>query len=92
MLLAVCPLFRALHRDGEDGVTPGAVGVHLGAADGAVLVAHGHDAVHVVGVVHHEGGEVLDVDADVGALLDLQTQGLVLAQEISDLFVVNLEI
>ena len=38
-----------------------------------VLIAERHDLVHVVGVVDDEGGEVLDVDADVGPLLDLES-------------------
>ena len=47
--------------------------VHLGGSDHAVLVAHRHHLVHVVGVVHHEGREVLYVDADVRPLLHLES-------------------
>ena len=72
VLLAVEAPLGALDGDGEDGVAPGAALVHLGGADHAVLVAHRHDLVHVVGVVHHEGGEVLHVHADVRTLLHLE--------------------
>ena len=73
VLLSVDAPLGALDRDGEYRVAPGAPLVHLGGADHAVLVAHRHHLVHVVGVVHHEGGEVLDVDADVRPLLDLES-------------------
>lgn len=92
VLLPVRTLLRALDRDGEDGVTPGAVRVHLGAAYGPVLVAHGHNAIHVIRVVHHEGGKILDIDANVRAFFDLQSEGLVLAQEIPHLFIVDLQV
>ena len=73
VLLAVAAPLGTLDRDGEDGVAPGTALVHLGGADHAVLVSHRHHLVHVVGVVNHEGGEVLDVDADVRPLLDLES-------------------
>ena len=73
VLLAVDAPLGALDRDGEYRVAPGAPLVHLGGADHAVLVSHRHHLVHVVGVVNHEGGEVLDVDADVRPLLDLES-------------------
>ena len=72
VLLPVEAPLGALDGDGEDGVAPGAALVHLGGADHAVLVAHRHDLVHVVGVVHHEGGEVLHVHAHVRPLLHLE--------------------
>ncbi len=71
MLLAIQAFFRTLDGNAENRVTSRTVEVHLGGADAPVFVAHCHQLVHVVRIVHHEHGQVLHIDSDVRPLLDL---------------------
>eukprot|EP00095_Tigriopus_kingsejongensis_P001135 snap_masked-scaffold1099_size62903-processed-gene-0.14 protein:Tk01135 transcript:snap_masked-scaffold1099_size62903-processed-gene-0.14-mRNA-1 annotation:"dna polymerase beta-like" len=92
VLLTILALLGALDGDGEDGMASGAVGVHVGGPHTAVLVANGHDLVHVIGIVDHESREVFDIHANVRPLLHVQAESLILAEEISNLLVVDFQI
>mmetsp|Transcript_21414 Transcript_21414/g.73795 ORF Transcript_21414/g.73795 Transcript_21414/m.73795 type:complete len:204 (+) Transcript_21414:1929-2540(+) len=63
---------RALDDNGEDGVGPRRAGVHQRRADAAVLLARLHDLVDLVRRFDDERGELLDVDARVDVLLELE--------------------
>ena len=85
MLPSVFPLLGALDGDGEDGVRPGADGIHVGGPNASVPVTHRHQLVHVVRIVDHEHAQVLDVHPDVGPLFDFQTNALVFTQQVTNL-------
>lgn len=57
-----------------------------------VFVSECHDSIKLIRVVHDTGGEISDVDSDVRAFFDFELDALVLAQEITDLFIVDFEV
>ena len=79
-----------LDVDGEDGVRPGGVRVHLGGSRGPVLPALSHHGLALRGVTHSMQGDVLHINSSVWVLFQLQLLLDVLAQEVSDLLVVDL--
>lgn len=60
---AVSVAVRRLHGDEEDGVAPGGVLVHVGAAGRAVPVAGPHGAHHVRSRLAHHRRHLRDVEA-----------------------------
>ena len=58
----------------------------------AIFVAHSHQLVHIIGVIDHEHRQILNVDPDVRALFDLESDALVFAQQIPNFFVVNFKV
>lgn len=57
-----------------------------------VFVPQQHDALHILGVVYDVSGQVLDENAHIRPLFDLQPEILVLAQQVPHFFVVDLQI
>ena len=51
--------------------------------NGSVLVSNAHDVLNLADTLGHEWGEVLDVDARVGAFLQLQPMLVVLGEQVS---------
>jgi hypothetical protein len=90
--LAVPAHLARLDGDGEDGVGARALLVHEGRARDAVLLARLEDGVHLLGGLDHDGRQLLDVDLVVGVLLELELVGGVLAEQVADLLVVDLEV
>lgn len=66
--------------------------VHLGRADGPIAIAHGHGSFHVVSIVTNDLEKVFDIDANVGSLFDFQMLGLVGADQVSDLLVIDFQV
>lgn len=57
-----------------------------------IFVAESHNFIHFVRIVHHVSDKVLDVDANVRPLLDLETSGLVRTQQVTHLLIVDLKV
>lgn len=57
-----------------------------------ILIANGHELVHIFRVLHTKLGKVLDIYSNVCPLSDLKTVVNVLAQEISHFFIVELKV
>ncbi|KAG5458901.1 MAG: hypothetical protein BJ554DRAFT_791, partial [Olpidium bornovanus] len=82
-----------LDGDREYAVAARAPRVHLGEPDAAVFVARCHQLLHLRDVLDDEGADVLDVHADVGALLDLELiVRPALYEEVSDFLGVDLQV
>ena len=78
--------------NGENGVRARRVFVHVGFADLAVLSAGGHRALDVLSALYDHVGESLDVDALLRVLLDVELRVVVFAEQVEDVFVVDLEV
>mmetsp|Transcript_8478 Transcript_8478/g.12962 ORF Transcript_8478/g.12962 Transcript_8478/m.12962 type:complete len:292 (-) Transcript_8478:213-1088(-) len=91
MGFAVVLHLRTLHSDREDGVAAGGVFVHVSAANMAIEVAFLEHIHQVLGGFHDEGAEVLHIDTGV-LVLELELLLAVLEEQVSDFFVVDLEV
>ena len=66
--------------------------VHVCRADHPVLVSNKHQLVHLLGTLHHKGCEVLHVHAHIHPLPHFQACGVVLAEKVTHLLLVDLQI
>ena len=66
--------------------------VHLRLADGSVLAADVHDLADFLGALGCEVAQVFDIDARVDLLVELEPVLRVLGEQVSDFFVVDLEV
>ena len=82
----------ALHRDDENGVAARRVLVHVGGADGPILIANRHHMLNFRNGLADKGGEILDVDTGVGPLTELQITTLVLGQKVAHLLLIDFQI
>ena len=57
-----------------------------------VFVANGHKSVHIIRILHAKLGEIFDIHTNVSPLSNLQTIVDVLAEKISHLLVVKLQV
>ena len=86
------PHLAALDGHNENGVRSRAVLVHVRGAHGSILIADVHHMLDLVHVLGHERGQVLDVDAPIGALLELVALRLVFGEQVAYVLLVDLEI
>lgn len=84
-LAPVGVLLGALADDGEDGVAPRALLVHLGRPDAPVLLPALHHLVNLDRRLDDERGEVLHVYARVQVLLELKAVFRVLGEQVANL-------
>ena len=66
-------------------VQPGRVFIHIRGSHGSVLVANGHDSVHVVRVVGDKVREIFDENANIWPFFYVKSGILVFAQKIFNL-------
>mmetsp|Transcript_50475 Transcript_50475/g.156169 ORF Transcript_50475/g.156169 Transcript_50475/m.156169 type:complete len:325 (+) Transcript_50475:972-1946(+) len=90
VVLGIGARLRRLDGDGEDGVRPAGLVVHLRAGDAAVLLPHLHDLPQVVDALDDQVGQVLHEDAALRVVFQLQLRLGVLGEEIADLLIVDL--
>lgn len=57
-----------------------------------ILIADGHEPVHIFRILHTKLGKVLNIHSNVCPLSDLKTVVHILAQEISHFFIVELKV
>lgn len=92
VLLSVLSDLTGFDGDCENGMGPRTRHIHRRRSDDSVLVAERHDPVEIIRIVDDITAEIFHKDTNVGSFLDLESSILIFAEQITHLFVIDLQV